>query len=243
MEFADGNVSFRTVYASVRPARIAFLVHQEAPDWQEMCLRLIECTANIWGGWYSCIIPTDGKTVTEPFLSLLKQFDPDYVYRYRRKVLDMKLSDPTSYSDWKAKEIQHRQGLDGWDQKSFENEFDELELDDCSIDADLHNTLLRKINPFHYEENAINGSITARNLSVSYPLTSIDTLLPNIADPIQTLEVHDTQLDASPWLRLMVHASVGKLWPELVASLESKGVPVLSDNCQVPLARHKIVEG
>ncbi len=63
--------SFKTINASVRPARVAVLVDRSDEDWQDTCLHVIEFFSQIWGGAYNLIIPTDGKTIDERFWTIL----------------------------------------------------------------------------------------------------------------------------------------------------------------------------
>lgn len=75
--------SFKTVNASVRPARVAILIDKNDEDWQDACLHIIEFFAQIWGGTYNLIVPTDGKTIDERLWTSLEAFDPDNLYVYR----------------------------------------------------------------------------------------------------------------------------------------------------------------
>ena len=85
------------LHAGVRPPRTAVLVDRNDPDWMHTCLRVIEWGTAHWGGWYSLIIPTDGKGIAEPFWPLLKAFDPDYIYTYQKSKLDLLIADQAAY--------------------------------------------------------------------------------------------------------------------------------------------------
>jgi hypothetical protein len=65
---------FKTIHASVRPARVATLVDKGDEDWQHTCLRVIEFYSRIWGGGHNIIIPTDGKQIDERFLETARSF-------------------------------------------------------------------------------------------------------------------------------------------------------------------------
>ena len=41
--------TFKTIHASVRPARVAVLVDEADKDWQNTCLRVIEFYSRLWG--------------------------------------------------------------------------------------------------------------------------------------------------------------------------------------------------
>jgi hypothetical protein len=82
----------RTISTSVRPTRVAILINNADKDWMQTCLRIIEWTTCVWGGWYSCLIPTDGSTIDERFWQILEAFDPDYIYAYKKLWRDIKIS-------------------------------------------------------------------------------------------------------------------------------------------------------
>jgi hypothetical protein len=54
---------------------------------------------------YSCIVPTDGKTISEEFWRLLEDFDPDYVYTYRKTMIDIKASRPDECNAWVQRQV------------------------------------------------------------------------------------------------------------------------------------------
>src|SRR5215831_13868867 len=102
--------NFKTVYAGVRPARVAILVDTPDEHWQETCRRLLECFSATWGGQYSIIIPTDGQTIATVFWQLLEAFDPDYICRYEKTGLDWKLSAPELYEKVLQEYLKSRYG-------------------------------------------------------------------------------------------------------------------------------------
>jgi hypothetical protein len=72
-----GKLPFKTVHASVRPARVAIIVDKNDEDWEHTCLRIIEFYSRVWGGAYNFIVPSDGTKIDERFWTLLEAFDPD----------------------------------------------------------------------------------------------------------------------------------------------------------------------
>ena len=78
----------RTVTTGVRPPRVAVFIDVEDPHWMQTCLRVIEWTTALWGGWCTIIVPTDGKTIGDEFCALLVAFDPDYLLQYAHTGLD-----------------------------------------------------------------------------------------------------------------------------------------------------------
>jgi hypothetical protein len=97
---------FRTVFAGVRPARLAVLVDQGDTDWQNTCRRIIECLASTWGGKYSIIVPTDGSKIDAVFWDMLEAFDPDYICEYGKTGLDWKIGSPQQYEELLQRTLQ-----------------------------------------------------------------------------------------------------------------------------------------
>ena len=100
------DLTFHTVSTSLRPSRLAIQLDREDPDWMQSCLRIIEYTTQIWGGWYSFIVPTDGKRVSEQFWKLLEAFDPDYVYTHSKSLVDIKASRPGECNSWIQRQVE-----------------------------------------------------------------------------------------------------------------------------------------
>ena len=88
---------FKTIFAGVRAPRCAVLMDAADPDWQETCRRIIECLSSLWGGRYSLIVPTDGKTIPPLFWQLLETYDPDYIVYYHKTARDIMLARPDEY--------------------------------------------------------------------------------------------------------------------------------------------------
>jgi hypothetical protein len=243
----EGNFSSRTVSASVRPSRLAILINRNDQEWQESCLRIIERTSQIWGGWYSCIVPTDGQTISEPFWFLLRKFDPDYIYTYEAQMLDLKISKPSTYERWATKQIDAAEarnpGLlnEETSRSHFEEQLEQLQRINFNVADELSNTLLKRLNPFHDPSRAISGSFSARNLAVGYPLTSIQTLFPHLAEPLNDLDVLDVEVDGTLPVKLMIHALTGKLWPGLVESIKLSNIPVFQEVWSRQTLREKVI--
>ena len=97
---------FKTIHASVRPARVAVLVDKADKDWQNTCLRVIEFYSRLWGGAHNIIIPPGGQQINERFWKMLEAFDPDHLYRYAKSGEDIFLGDPTQFNEWLEAEVQ-----------------------------------------------------------------------------------------------------------------------------------------
>lgn len=66
-----------TIHYKVRPKKTAFLVNPELG--MEPILSAIEYCQREWGGRFNPIIPTDGKSIVDSWMKLLKLFDPDEI--------------------------------------------------------------------------------------------------------------------------------------------------------------------
>ena len=96
---------FRTVFAGVRPARIAVLFDERDTYWHQTCQRIIECLCSLWGGEHSLMIPTDGTRIDPIFWDILRAFDADYFCEYHKRGLDLKLAEPQRYDESLQAEI------------------------------------------------------------------------------------------------------------------------------------------
>lgn len=85
----------RMIWSRLRPVRLAIFVDENDQLWRDSCLSIIEWANQSWGGWYSLIVPTDGRRILDQFWFILERFDPDYVYPYGDTLYDrMRTSSP-----------------------------------------------------------------------------------------------------------------------------------------------------
>jgi len=169
------SLSFKTIVATVRPPRIAVLVHTADPHWQSTCVRVIEFFSQVWGGHYNIIVPTDGKTVDPPFWGILRAFDPDYVYSYRLSGRDIKINEPAKFEALLERSMA---GSQGGDRGFFEEALEEAQYTDFDISNELCGQIKRQLIPFFFE----GGEIVTRFSSGAvphFPITSTLDLLPS----------------------------------------------------------------
>jgi len=134
----------------------------------ETCLRIIEWTTQVWGGWYACLIPTDGSTIHERFWEVLERFDPDYLYIYRKTGLDEKLAKPEAYESRICAQIegyvQQNPGIDAEQVcRHVEEQLSFKQIDSFEISEGLHKVLLRRLNPFFHGIRATQRHVGARS--------------------------------------------------------------------------------
>ena len=66
------------IYIQKRPVRIAFLVHPEKADLNQIA-RVIAYNQTKWGGRYNPIILTNGQAIENNWWRLLREVDPDVI--------------------------------------------------------------------------------------------------------------------------------------------------------------------
>jgi hypothetical protein len=205
--------TFRVVSTGLRPAKVIVLIDRNDKNWIDICLRTIEWYSQMWGGGYNLIVPTDGKTISEEFWFLLEEFNPDYVYLYRKTTLDFKLSYPEEYSKWLERqagsftkqdpdsdEMLNRKFIDDQVNKGID-EWGHFDVSDT-----LQQEILRRLNPFSHRNRIIEGATSAL-YSVTYPLTSLLEIIPNT----DLTEIVEFEFASEKAVQLMIYSTIGKL--------------------------------
>jgi len=234
MQTADTS---RTISTAVRPARVAILINKADQDWMQSCLRIIEWTTCVWGGWYSCIIPTDGNTLEERFWEILEEFDPDYIRAYQKLGRDIKIASPERFQiqveaqfnqfvkDYPDSDNEHTR-------RTIERNNDEYEIENFEISEDLTQLLISRLNPFHFEKQERIHHIVARPKEVSYPLTAVSTIAKYTSQPLRATIV---DFQASPLLELAVYSMAGKTWDGLENELKDTVELIREDHTNTSL--------
>jgi len=176
-------MEFQTIFANVRPARIAVLIDQTSPNWHASIQYILEFLTQVWGGKHAIIIPTDGKIIAPMFHSLLRAFDPDYIYAYQKTGRDDQLADPEGFrsvaKDSIARLIQsHVDDNNASIVKEIERELLEKRYE-FEIDKDLKARLARKLVPFNSQGN-IAGIIRAEDVPPHQLTAVVDLIFPGI---------------------------------------------------------------
>ena len=158
-------------------------VREDDPHWQATCGRVIEFFSAAWGGGYNILVPTDGKTIKDPFWDILDIYDPDYLYLYYYSGEDFRLNEREKYDQWLEQNLQ--QFISGGpvsDLDSTRKQVDEQLRNSPFFqqpDADLQRRLIKTLAPFHIAEYAFEKSIGVGS-TPDFPLTSVTKVLPNI---------------------------------------------------------------
>jgi hypothetical protein len=215
---------FKTLHASVRPARVAILIDKADADWQDTCLRIIEFYSQLWGGAQNIIVPTDGTTITEHFWALLEAFDPDHVFRYHKSGEDLFLSTRERYDEL-LKQYLELAGDRSATSESKRNRIDkQLRSSPLPSQFDIAPTLQSEIKtrlaPFWFGHWVVNAqSITAGSLP-HFELTSISKIIASTEHP-DSIATVETTTEIPP---LWYAAATGRLSDDALKTFAMVGV-------------------
>jgi hypothetical protein len=224
------DIEFRTVYTKIRPPRIALFIDRSDPDWQTTCIGAIAFTTSLWGGWYSCLIPTDGDTVASPFRRILSAFDPDYLLNYQATGADLLVSDIAAFDVQVENEIARRSIPPGLPEELTRAArgaargavLKSVRRPAIRLHDDLFKGLLKDLTPFQPSDY---NADTAQQVASGSPfgfaslsrLTHLRAVLPSVTDRPRCTLI-DARGDAM--MRLMVYSMTGVFSPNTVPELE-----------------------
>jgi hypothetical protein len=186
---------------------VAVFLYQDDPNWQSTCIRIIEFFSAAWGGGYNIIVPTDGKTIPQPFWQILDIYDADYFFFYYHTGKDVSLNEPAKYAQWVERELEHYVNTGPVsDIDSARRQIDEQLIRSQLVSepsAELRLQLIRRFAPFHFEDHAFEQGIGAGSVP-HFPLAPLMKLLPNLD--------HQTRI-------VMYESRFGGLYPLWLASV------------------------
>jgi len=94
---ASGQSEYRTLQVSVRPSRHA-VGYPADEHWIATARRVIASLCRYWAGAQSVILPVDRDGKCDDLLvRVLRKYDPDYVHRYVRTLLDFATLAPAAF--------------------------------------------------------------------------------------------------------------------------------------------------
>jgi hypothetical protein len=221
--------TFKTVHASVRPARVAVLVDREDGEWEHTCLRVVEFFSQLWGGAYNIIVPTDGKTIDERFWTILEAFDPDNLYVYRKSGEDVRLNTPGKYQKVLDKHINsfiNQFGKDNEEntariKEQIDNDLREAWVSDFGISAALQNEIKIRLSPFYFQEWIVEAGAVGARSGVHFPLTSLAKIITNTEHP-EHFAIIDTATDILP--KLWYSAACGSFGDNAAKEFQTVGL-------------------
>jgi hypothetical protein len=218
---------FQTFTTRLRPHRIAVLINVADGDWQNTCMAVIEYLSQIWGGYHSLIIPTDGKTIDDIFWAMLSSFDPDTILRYQKTGADLARTKPEEFEKFVAARLEHgrAQGLstDGMEPIIRKGTMDSF-LEEFSVSPELTRQLLIRLAPFHFE-NELQINFIGTGASPGYPYTSVSDIVEFVPSPDAIFEIRDNlppDRQAPPPLWLAAESGIATR--NYQAALQPRGV-------------------
>jgi hypothetical protein len=225
--FKMSKAAFKTLQAGVRPSRLAVLVDVQDPHWSDTGRRVIEVFSKIWGGSYNLIVPTDGISIHPYFWDLLEAFDPDYVTRYYKTGLDLKLSMPDRYDKLLIHNLTQLHGP-GPHSSEQQAEMDRIicgeTMESLPIDPLLEKSLQERLAPFHFEDQILHLATISNSSQPSYPLTALRTVLPHAARRPTTITLVDVRMNGV--LQLAADSMFGAATAEHLNDIEETGASV-----------------
>ena len=219
------KAEFRTVFAGVRPARIAVLFDEKDTYWQETCRRIIECLCSLWGGEHSVIIPTDGTRIETVFWDILKAFDADYICEYHKRGLDMKIASPQIYEERLQAEISRNyadQPPTNEGRLEIDRAMEGATWSELHTRPELQKQLKARLAPFFFEDTVVETNLWART-EPHYPLTALSTVMPYGAHPSRLI-VTETKAPRVP--PLWVESVLGGTYTGYADKIKACGVDI-----------------
>jgi hypothetical protein len=185
--------AIKTLFVSVRPARIAVLLNHADPDWQDTCLRAVEYFSTIWGGSHCILIPTDGERVEEIFWKLLEAFDPDHIYAYRKTLGDIKISSPEKFQALLDTQVEKFIAANPTSERNtIQQRISEMlerrRTDNFEIPSALQQQIGFRVAPLHFQQRFVEPGAVEAGAEARHPLTAIHDLLPSCEHPRQLTE-------------------------------------------------------
>ena len=216
---------YKNVTFLVRPQRVVTLIRSDDNMyWQHTAIRLIECYSEVWGGAYNLIIPTDGSTIREEFWAILETYDPDYLYLYPSRLLDLKSADPERYKqiiDIKESVLREQcPNMNGSNRKeSIEREDEFTLISNPEINSCLKRELEERLSPFQF-----GGRVVERYFSADvWPLTKTGDII-QYTDEKEIACFGSESYSKDPSLMLLFHSHTGKAGEGYLDTLESLGI-------------------
>lgn len=183
---------FKTLFLSVRSPRAAVFVNIAEPDWQELCLRIIEYFSSVWGGEHHLIVPTDGASLSLNFWNLLEGFDPDYLSYYAKSGRDIRLQNEARFNDLVESEVKkfaaaHSGVDDQFTRRHIAEMLEERRADSFTISPALGQELKSVLAPFHFREHVVGTQLRA-GIEPAHHFTAVHNVFPYIPREGQIVE-------------------------------------------------------
>lgn len=213
---------YRNISLSVRPPRLAVLVNKDDSQWGAHIEGIIQAFTQTWGGEGFIIIPTDGKSIDEPFWKLLRAYNPDKIGRYLPTLLDLEDAEPEQYQKIKNhyKDIWKLSEQDF--EKTWDAQVDQNTIGTLEISKELSEQLIDRLSPFYHDKHVVSENIR-RGQPVGFPFTRILDIVEYANDKPEKVAIPKAVQNRE--LRLLASSYTGSVTPSYVEELHGKGVP------------------
>lgn len=213
------------------------MINDKDPYWKHTILRIIEWASEIWGGFQTIIIPTNGKIIDECFWAILERYSPDYIYKYNQTVEDLRYADPKKYEEILARERKalekHKPSIDDEEIDRYMQEYIYRgSLKKFEFDKALQDELKYRLAPFHFEEHVIQNKLSVLG-GHAFPETQIADII-NYTDE-KTYFSYELGENTPLSTKLLIYSVIGKINSSYHKALESNGIEVISVPDQLPL--------
>jgi hypothetical protein len=200
--------------------------------WDSTCRSIIEYLTQIWGGYQSLIIPTDGKTIDTVFWKFLSAFDPDFIFYYVRSVHDVQRWAPDQAEQIVEDELKLTKANNPVhvlpNDAELRTQILQRQVGNFAISPDLTEEILHRLSPFHLDEDYRIAPIRLGDRP-NYPLTKVADVAPFVpsTDALFVL-IDNLPADRVPPPPLWLHAQSGIASEQLqkdLAAVEVTPVP------------------
>ena len=225
MVLMSTELFYRNVTSAVRTPRFAVLVDKNEKYWRASVKGIIQSVSQVWGGEHFIIVPTDGKTIDEPFWRILEAYSPDMIGQHIPSFPDMEEAEPKRYAQIKEK---YRLA---W--KLPENEFEETwssqtksnSIGGLTVDKVLSEELKNRLSPFHFKDHIVSENVFSDS-PLGYPFTKIEHIIESAknrpTEIVTPLEIEDSSY------RLLALSRTGAVSNDYAETLKGKGFSITS---------------
>lgn len=219
----EEELFYRNVTAAVRTPRFAVLVDKNEKYWRASVNGIIQSFSQVWGGEHFVIIPTDGKTISEPFWNILEAYSPDIIGRHIVSFQDMKEAEPKRYAQIKEKHRRDWGLADDEFEETWNSQTETNSIGGLTVDKSLSEELKNRLSPFHRDDHVVTENVFS-NSALGYPFTQIEYILESTKNrPVEVVEPMHIEDDS---YRLLALSRAGALSTQYADMLKGKGLSV-----------------
>lgn len=223
MDVMETELFYRNVTTAVRTHRFAVLIDKNEKYWRAYINGIVQSFSQVWGGEHFIIVPTDGKTIDEPFWRILETYSPDVIGRYIPNLLDMEEAEPKRYAQFREKHRREWSLPDDEFEKTWSSQVKSGNIGGLTIDKSLSQELKNRLSPFHFQDHIVSENVF-RDSPLGYPFTQIEHIVESAknrpSEVVAPMYVKDNAY------RLLALSRTGALSADYTSALKNKGFKV-----------------